>query len=580
MTQNDTKYRVLARKYRPATFADLIGQDALVRTLTNALETGKVAQAYILTGIRGIGKTTSARIIAKALNCTGTDGKGAMTAQPCGECEHCKAIAAGTHIDVTEIDAASNTGVDNVREIIEGTRYSPTSARYKIYIIDEVHMLSKAAFNALLKTLEEPPESVKFIFATTEIRKVPATILSRCQRFDLRRVDADLLTQHFKNVLQKEGLDAQEDALRLIAKAADGSVRDGLSLLDQAIAHSGGKIETDFVRSMIGLADKTAILDLYAAITGGKIQQALNVFEEQYALGADPVAVIQDLLELTHFLTRAKLSANLLDDSVMGSAERDKCKEMVRAFSMSLLARLWQMLLKGLQETANAPNEKQAAEMLLIRLAYMADLPSPQELYEKVRNAPQTTSNAPAAPSAPTKTPATFAPQGVSSPAPQSAPLFSGNVVPASAPVQSDARQTFLSLADVVEYAMKQNPLFAFHLQNFVSLTKFEQGKIEFYPLENAPKSLCADIQKNLSAWTGRPWLVSVLSEKKGQTLKQEADRKIEAAKTQFESHPLTAKILELFPQATIENVRLRKEETGNTDNTSEDQDLETENNE
>ena len=301
MTQNDTKYRVLARKYRPATFADLIGQDALVRTLTNALETGKVAQAYILTGIRGIGKTTSARIIAKALNCTGTNGKGAMTAQPCGECEHCKAIAAGTHIDVTEIDAASNTGVDNVREIIEGTRYSPTSARYKIYIIDEVHMLSKAAFNALLKTLEEPPESVKFIFATTEIRKVPATILSRCQRFDLRRVDADLLTQHFKNVLQKEGLDAQEDALRLIAKAADGSVRDGLSLLDQAIAHSGGKIETNFVRSMIGLADKTAILDLYAAITGGKIQQALDVFEEQYALGADPVALIQDLLELTHF---------------------------------------------------------------------------------------------------------------------------------------------------------------------------------------------------------------------------------------------------------------------------------------
>ena len=519
MTQNDTKYRVLARKYRPATFADLIGQDALVRTLTNALETGKVAQAYILTGIRGIGKTTSARIIAKALNCTGTNGKGAMTAQPCGECEHCKAIAAGTHIDVTEIDAASNTGVDNVREIIEGTRYSPTSARYKIYIIDEVHMLSKAAFNALLKTLEEPPESVKFIFATTEIRKVPATILSRCQRFDLRRVDADLLTQHFKNVLQKEGLDAQEDALRLIAKAADGSVRDGLSLLDQAIAHSGGKIETNFVRSMIGLADKTAILDLYAAITGGKIQQALNVFEEQYALGADPVAVIQDLLELTHFLTRAKLSANLLDDSVMGSAERDKCKEMVRAFSMSLLARLWQMLLKGLQETANAPNEKQAAEMLLIRLAYMTDLPSPQELYEKVRNAPQTTSNAPVTPSTPAQTPATFAPQGVSSPAPQSAPLFSGNVVPASAPVQSDARQTFLSLADVVEYAMKQNPLFAFHLQNFVSLTKFEQGKIEFYPLENAPKSLCADIQKNLSAWTGRPWLVSVLSEKKGQQI-------------------------------------------------------------
>ena len=299
MTDSADTYRVLARKYRPAAFADLVGQEALVRTLKNAIETGRVAQAYMLTGIRGVGKTTSARIIARALNCVGPDGKGGMTANPCGVCEHCRAIAEDRHVDVIEMNAASNRGIDNIREIIETTRYNPTSARFKIYIIDEVHMLTNEAFNALLKTLEEPPERVKFIFATTEIRKVPTTVLSRCQRFDLRRVEPELLTVHFKNIVQKENVEAEDEALRLIAKAADGSVRDGLSLLDQAIAHGGGKVTAEFVRAMIGLADRAAIVDLFEALMKGDIHAALDLFNRQYASGADPMIVLQDLLDLT-----------------------------------------------------------------------------------------------------------------------------------------------------------------------------------------------------------------------------------------------------------------------------------------
>ena len=560
MTDSENKYRVLARKYRPLVFADLIGQEALVRTLKNSLETGRLAQAYILTGIRGVGKTTSARIIAKALNCIGADGKGGMTPEPCGVCEHCRAIAAGSHIDVMEIDAASNTGVDNVREIIETTRYAPTSARFKVYIVDEVHMLSKAAFNALLKTLEEPPACVKFIFATTEIRKVPATILSRCQRFDLRRVEPELLFEHFKNILKKENLTAEDDALRLIAKAADGSVRDGLSVLDQAIAHSGGTLTTEFVRQMIGLADKTALPDLYNALAGGKIAEVLDLFENQYALGADPVVFVQDLLELTHFLTRAKITPSLIDEQIMSADERDKCKALATALPMSLLARMWQMLLKGVQEISTAPSEKQAVEMLLIRLAYMADLPSPRELAEKLRSGRPPSSTA----GEKEMRPPSSAPSGSVLPAP-----FSGNVAPAvvSAPREASENRTFLSLADVVEYALTRDPVFAFNLRTYVSLTKFEQGKIEFYPLENAPKSLAADVQRNLSAWTGKPWLAVVSSQKGGLTLKEQADRQTQQARQRFESHPVVAKIVELFPNAKIADVRLIESEKAREEN-------------
>lgn len=560
-----TEYRVLARKYRPTTFADLVGQEALVRTLKNAIETNRIAQAYILTGIRGVGKTTSARIIARALNCVGPDGKGGMTTQPCGVCEHCRAIAEDRHVDVVEIDAASNTGVANVREIIETTRYNPTSARFKIYIIDEVHMLSTAAFNALLKTLEEPPERVKFIFATTEIRKVPTTVLSRCQRFDLRRVEPELLTAHFKNIVQKENVAAEEEALKLIARAADGSVRDGLSLLDQAIAHGGGNVTAEFVRAMIGLANRAAVVDLYEQIMKGEIKEALESFSKQYASGADPTIVLQDLLELTHWLTRVKIAPELADDGSMAAAERQRCTEMAEKLPMSVLTRTWQMLLKGIDETLKAPSEKQAAEMVLIRLAYAADLPTPGDMIKEIKSGGISVSAAQtsAAPSVP---PAGSAQSG------WSGVRISGNTVPA---VQTRPQETvmFNSLADIAAYAYKQNEMmFAYNVENYVSLVSFEQGKIEFFPMDRAPNNLAGEMVEKLRQWTGRQWVVTVVSRQGGQTLIQQARTNAENLKKTMTQHPLVTAVLKAFPGARIDTIRLQKEE----ENESEDYGYET----
>ena len=545
-----TEYRVLARKYRPTTFADLVGQEALVRTLKNAIETNRIAQAYILTGIRGIGKTTSARIIARALNCIGPDGKGGMTTEPCGVCEHCRAIAEDRHVDVIEIDAASNTGVANVREIIETTRYNPTSARFKIYIIDEVHMLSTAAFNALLKTLEEPPERVKFIFATTEIRKVPTTVLSRCQRFDLRRVEPDLLTAHFKNIVAKENVSAEDEALKLIARAADGSVRDGLSLLDQAIAHGGGNVTADFVRAMIGLADRAAVVDLYEQVMKGEIKTALDSFENQYAAGADPVVVLQDLLELTHWLTRVKIAPELAEDGSMAAAERERCVEMAQKLPMSVLTRTWQMLLKGVDETLRAPSEKKAAEMVLIRLAYAADLPSPSDVIKEIRSG-NVSFSAPA-PSAP----------AVTQPSAQSGwsgIRVQGNAAPALQP-QPSGNAVFDSLADVVAYAYKQNDMmFAYKVEKFVSIVSFEQGKIEFFPMEDTPSSLAGEMVERLRQWTGKQWIVSVVSQPGGQTLLQQARANAENLRRTMAKNPLVSAVLLAFPNAKIETIRPQK---------------------
>lgn len=368
-------YRVLARKYRPTTFAELIGQEAMVRTLTNALASGRLAHAFMLSGVRGIGKTTTARIVARALNCVGADGTGGPTAAPCGQCAHCVAITADRHMDVIEMDAASRTGVDEIRELLDGTRYRPTSARYKIYIIDEVHMLSRNAFNALLKTLEEPPEHVRFVFATTEIRKVPVTVLSRCQRFDLRRIDADLLVAHLGDIARREGADASATALHLIARAADGSVRDGLSLLDQAIAHGEGTVEEDDVRRMLGLADRSVTFDLLDAAIRGNAAAALDLLAAQYRAGADPVEILTDLLELTHWLTRIKVVPDCVDAAGVPEAERVRGRSMAERLAMGEASRLWQMLLKGLGETRAAPSPVQAAEMVLIRIAYAARLP-------------------------------------------------------------------------------------------------------------------------------------------------------------------------------------------------------------
>src|SRR5690606_26444968 len=348
-------YRVLARKYRPSSFAEMIGQDALVRTLTNAIATGRIAQAFILTGVRGVGKTTTACIIARALNCTGPDGQGGPTISPCGVCDNCKAISEDRHPDVFEMDAASRTGIGDIREIIEAVRYAPSMARYKIYIIDEVHMLSTAAFNGLLKTLEEPPPHVKFVFATTEIRKVPVTVLSRCQRFDLRRVEISVLAAHFRRIAEAENARIDEDALTLIARAAEGSVRDGLSLLDQAIAHGAGQADAGLVRDMLGLADRGQVFALLDDLLHGRLPEALDNLASQYSLGADPAVVIQDLLELTHWLTRVKVIGGSPDDVALPETQRLRGKELAAKLGMPVLARSWQMLLKGLAEVRAAP---------------------------------------------------------------------------------------------------------------------------------------------------------------------------------------------------------------------------------
>ena len=555
MTDSADTYRVLARKYRPAAFADLVGQEALVRTLKNAIETGRVAQAYMLTGIRGVGKTTSARIIARALNCVGPDGKGGMTANPCGVCEHCRAIAEDRHVDVIEMNAASNRGIDNIREIIETTRYNPTSARFKIYIIDEVHMLTNEAFNALLKTLEEPPERVKFIFATTEIRKVPTTVLSRCQRFDLRRVEPELLTVHFKNIVQKENVEAEDEALRLIAKAADGSVRVGLSLLDQAIAHGGGKVTAEFVRAMIGLADRAAIVDLFEALMKGDIHAALDLFNRQYASGADPMIVLQDLLDLTHWITRVKIAPELADDPSMAQTERDRCAALAKTLPMGVLTRDWQMLLKGVGEVLTAPSAKQAAEMVLIRLAYAAELPPPADLIKDIKNTP-----APA-----------FTPSHSSAPAGSDwggVRAVAGGVPMTQAAPAPQGTVMFDTLADVVAYAYKQKEMmFAYNLQNCVSLVSFEQGKIEFYPMEHTPANLASDMAEKLKAWTGKTWLISVVNKQGGKTLLQEAQETKANLRKTMSANPVVSAVIMAFPGAKIDSIRERAEETDDTSN-------------
>lgn len=382
---SDDQYVVLARKYRPQNFDDLVGQDALVQTLTNAIKNNRLHHAYILTGIRGVGKTTTARIIAKALNCTGLDGKSGPTVHPCGVCENCRAITEGRHIDVMELDAASHTGVDDIREILDGVRYKPTNARYKIYIIDEVHMLSKSAFNALLKTLEEPPSHVKFIFATTEIRKVPVTILSRCQRFDLQRISIEDLTGLFKKILGNENIAFDEEALHIIAKAADGSARDGESLLDQAISLGGGKVRTDVVKNMIGLADRNQVFELFENLAVGKVDKVISNLQEQYKNGANPTTLLQDLINITHMLAKARIIPASVNDVSLTENERGFCTKMTPVVSIAVLSKIWQMLIKGIGELQVAPVQIDALEMILIRVAYSASLPTPYELLNDVK---------------------------------------------------------------------------------------------------------------------------------------------------------------------------------------------------
>ncbi|MGE5502882.1 MAG: DNA polymerase III subunit gamma/tau [Actinomycetota bacterium] len=553
-------YRVLARKYRPTDFAGLIGQEALVRTLTNAIQSGRLAHAFVLTGVRGVGKTTTARIIARALNCVGPDGQGGPTIDPCGTCEHCRAIAEDRHVDVLEMDAASRTGVNDIRELIEGVRYRPTSARFKIYIIDEVHMLSTAAFNALLKTLEEPPEHVKFVFATTEIRKIPVTVLSRCQRFDLRRVEMEVLAAHFRAIAQQEGADIEDEALALIARAADGSVRDGLSLLDQAISHGAGTVGAGQVRDMLGLADRARVFDLFEAVMKGKVAEALDQIADQYAAGADPAVVLSDMLELTHWLTRLKVTPDVADIAAAASeTERVRGAEMAKALSMAALTRAWQMLLKGLGETRSAPNPLQAAEMAVVRLAYAANLPTPAELVEQLRNNPPP----PPAPRGPGGAPAggggfvsAGASQHVGGPMGPGATALKMEPAPAVQPASLPAMPQ--SLAEVVALLQERREgVLAVQLRTQVSPVRFEAGRIEFRPHSGAPSDLAPKLARLLSEWTGRRWTVSVNTLDAAEPTLAEQETAAELKRREdAASQPLVKAILQAFPGAAIEAVR------------------------
>ncbi|MEW5726670.1 MAG: DNA polymerase III subunit gamma/tau [Pseudomonadota bacterium] len=559
-------YRVLARKYRPTDFAGLIGQEAMVRTLTNAIQSGRLAHAFVLTGVRGVGKTTTARIIARALNCVGPDGQGGPTIDPCGVCEHCKAIAEDRHVDVLEMDAASRTGVGDIREIIEGVRYRPTSARFKVYIIDEVHMLSTAAFNALLKTLEEPPEHVKFVFATTEIRKIPVTVLSRCQRFDLRRVDIEVLAAHFAGIVEKESAQVEDAALRLIARAADGSVRDGLSLLDQAISHGAGLVTEVQVRDMLGLADRARVFDLFELVMKGQIAPALEQMGEQYSLGADPAVVLQDMLELAHWLTRLKISPDAADAAGTASeTERVRGRQMAEALGMAHLTRAWQMLLKGLQETRSAPNPLQAAEMAVVRLAYAADLPTPAEAIEQLRANPP----APRGPGGGGGGAAATGPASMASAPPRSldGSPNGGPTMAASAGATALKMEAAPAVqlppmpatwAEVVKlFSDRREGILAAQMRTQVSPVRCQPGVIELRPHQNAPHDLSSRVARLLSEWTGRRWTVTVntvdpaeptLAE---QEIIAETKRREDAA-----SHPLVQAVMAAFPGATIEAVR------------------------
>jgi DNA polymerase-3 subunit gamma/tau len=544
-----SEYRVLARKYRPKDFDDLIGQEVLVRTLSNAIAQNRLAHAFLLTGIRGIGKTTTARIIARALNCIGEDGQGSATIRPCGVCPNCIAIMQDRHVDVMEMDAASRTGVDDIREIIDTVHYAPANARYKIYIIDEVHMLSKNAFNALLKTLEEPPPHVKFIFATTEIRKIPVTILSRCQRFDLKRIDRDGLAVHLGNICAKESVTADDAALSMIATAAEGSVRDALSLLDQAIAHASQNatphITEALTATMLGLSDKTRNYALLEKLFAGDIAAALDGLRDQYAAGSDPVQIMQELLE--HLLTLQKTGV-APSQTAFAPEHQALMQKLAADLPLTILTRIWQMLLKGLQECQHAPNPLMAAEMVLIRLAHLSELPSPEELIRKIKSEGIEAS--------PVNTPRAAAPSAtVARSMTQAAPMMMPASEPDmfSAPVALAQPQNFDEVLALFE--QKKEIILHRYLDRDASLVSFRSGALEINFSQNVPQDVIGKISQKLTEWTGQRWMLT-LSQAQGEaprytTRQTLAAEKMEAAR----NHPLVAEVLQLFSGAILTHV-------------------------
>ncbi|MGA9434230.1 MAG: DNA polymerase III subunit gamma/tau [Roseobacter sp.] len=561
---SSSPYQVLARKYRPETFADLVGQEAMVRTLNNAFAADRIAQAFMMTGIRGTGKTSTARIIAKGMNCIGPDGTGGPTTEPCGACEHCSAIMEGRHVDVMEMDAASNTGVANIREIIDSVHYRAASARYKVYIIDEVHMLSTGAFNALLKTLEEPPAHVKFIFATTEIRKVPVTVLSRCQRFDLRRVEPEVMIALMRKIATAENAQIADDALALIARAAEGSVRDATSLLDQAISHGAGETTAVQVRAMLGLADRGRVLDLFDMILKGDAAGALTELSAQYAEGADPMAVLRDLAEITHWVSVVQITPQAAEDPTVSPDERARGVAMAQTLPMRVLTRLWQMLLKALDEVASAPNAMMAAEMAIIRLTHVADLPTPEELVRKLNG-----STAPA-------------PQpsggGGGSHVQSTGARAAGGVASADASTGSTTRATaqmgsgpVAALAQDTQEALARYPTFDHvvelirvnrdgklpaDVETDLRLASYQPGRIEFEPTERAPKDLAQRLGQRLQLWTGNRWAVTIVNEGGDTTIDEQRNAQKYKLEKETKEHPLMQAVLTAFPKAKILSIR------------------------
>jgi DNA polymerase III subunit gamma/tau len=563
-------YRVLARKYRPATFDDLIGQGAMVRTVSNAFESGRIPQAWILTGVRGVGKTTTARILARALNYELPDGSvtGPQIRMPVLGL-HCPAIMESRHVDVIEMDAASHNGVDDVRQINDAVRYAPASARCKVYILDEVHMLSTAAFNALLKTLEEPPPHVKFVFATTEIRKVPITILSRCQRFDLRRVDASLLTAHLEAICAKEGIGAEPEALALLARAAEGSVRDALSLADQAIAHAAGHVRAEDVRQMLGLADRTRVIDLFEALMRGDMAKALTELRDQYDSGADPAVVLADLAEFTHFVTRVKVTPAVADDPALAETERRRGRDFAAALSMRVLARAWQMLFKGLSEVQTAAKPIAAAEMVLVRIAYAANLPPLDEVIKSLDRG-DAPSSAPApgnGAAAAATTPPPASRYDASRPAPR-ASLVPAQLVTARVPdvaaMRADgppetAMLVIKSFDELIALAVAKRDLQTrAALEADVRLVRFEDGRLEIALEPSARKMLVNDLSRKLTEWTGRRWMVVVSAEPGAPTVRAQDEARRGELEQGVRADPLVQAVLRRFPGAEIVGVRRR----------------------
>jgi DNA polymerase-3 subunit gamma/tau len=573
-------YRVLARKYRPSSFEDLIGQDAVVRTVSNAFETGRIPQAWILTGVRGVGKTTTARILARALNYELPDGsvKGPTIHMPVLGV-HCQAIMESRHMDVLEMDAASHTGVDDVRQINDSVRYAPASARYKVYIIDEVHMLSTAAFNAFLKTLEEPPEHAKFVFATTEIRKVPVTVLSRCQRFDLRRVEADVLMKHLGNIATKENVEVETEALGIIARAAEGSVRDSLSLFDQAIAHAAGPVRADAVRQMLGLADRTRVIDLFDSLARGDIASAFAEFREQYDTGADPIVVLSDLAEFVNFVTRVKVLPATADNVAYSETERLRARDFASKLSMRVLSRMFQMLLKGITEVQAATRPAAAAEMVLVRIAYVADMPTPDEAIRMIEQnggaspvvgGSAVPRSAPAAPvSSMQSSPARMSSAPRTSAEPSARPQM---IAPSPDAQTAPSARRIAGFPELVALAAEKRDLLTkAALEADVRLVRIEDGRLEVAMERSASRTLISDLSRKLEQWTGRRWTVIVSNEAGQPTLRSQNEVAKNQRERAAEADPRVQEVLARFPGTKVVEVRRLAPEPPESDASAED---------